>query len=63
MMKRYGDKALEESDTRVDELTAAADHEGADTWRRISAAVVQLATTPTRTAALSSRCALFCARQ
>ena len=43
MMKRYGHKALEESRTRVDELTAAGDHDGADTWRRISAAVVQLA--------------------
>jgi hypothetical protein len=43
-VKRYGDKALEESSTRVDELTAAGDHDGADTWRRISAAVAQLAT-------------------
>lgn len=43
MLKRYGDKALEESSTRIDELTAAGDHEGADTWRRISAAIVQLA--------------------
>jgi hypothetical protein len=43
MIRRYGDKALEESSTRVDELTAAGDHDGADTWRRISAAVVQLA--------------------
>jgi hypothetical protein len=43
MVKRYGEKALEESSTRVDELTASGDHEGADTWRRISAAIVQLA--------------------
>ena len=43
MVKRHGDKALEESSTRVDELTAAGDHDGADTWRRISAAVAQLA--------------------
>jgi hypothetical protein len=43
MMKRYGNKAREERRTRVDELTAAGDHDGADTWRRISAAVVQLA--------------------
>jgi hypothetical protein len=43
MVKRYGDKALEESSTRVDELTAAGDHDGTDTWRRISAAVAQLA--------------------
>ena len=45
MLKRYGDKALEQSDRRVDELTAAGDHDGADTWRRITAAVVQLANT------------------
>jgi hypothetical protein len=45
MLKRYGDKALEQSDLRVDELTAAGDHDGADTWRRITAAVVQLANT------------------
>jgi hypothetical protein len=45
MLKRYGDKALEQSDLRVDELTAAGDHDGAETWRRISAAVVQLANT------------------
>jgi hypothetical protein len=43
MLKRYGDKAFEESAIRVDELAAAGDHDGADTWRRISAAVVQLA--------------------
>ena len=43
--KRYGDKALERSDLRVDELTAAGDHNGADTWRWITAAVVQLANT------------------
>jgi hypothetical protein len=48
MLKRYGGKALEQSDLRADELAAAGDHDGADTWRRISAAVVQLAnTTPT----------------
>jgi hypothetical protein len=45
MLKRYGDKALEQSDLRVDELTAAGDHDGADTWRRITAAVAQLANT------------------
>jgi hypothetical protein len=45
MLKRYGDKALEESSTRVDELTAADDHDGADTWRRITAAIDQLANT------------------
>lgn len=40
-----GDKALEQSDRRVDELTAAGDHDGADTWRRITTAVEQLANT------------------
>jgi len=42
MVKRYGDKALDESSTHVDELTAVGDHDGADK-RRISAAVAQLA--------------------
>jgi hypothetical protein len=45
MLKRYGDKALEESSTRADELAVAGDHDGADTWRRITNAVVQLANT------------------
>jgi hypothetical protein len=39
MLKRYGDKALEQS---RDELAADGDH-GADTWRRITTAVEQLA--------------------
>jgi hypothetical protein len=38
MLKRCGLKALEESRTRIDELAAAGDHDGADTWRRITAA-------------------------
>jgi hypothetical protein len=39
--------------TLIDELMAAGDHDAADTWRRIPAAVVQLANTiPPRTAAL-----------
>jgi hypothetical protein len=37
MIKRYGDKALEESALRVDELAAAGDDDGAATWRRIMA--------------------------
>jgi hypothetical protein len=45
MLKRYGDKALEQSRTHIDELVADGDHDGADTWRRISAAVVELANT------------------
>jgi len=43
MLKRYGDKALEQSRTRIDELAADADHDGAETWRRITTAVEQLA--------------------
>ena len=35
MLKRYGEKALEQSMTRADELAADGDHDGADTWRRI----------------------------
>jgi hypothetical protein len=36
MLKRYGEKALEESAARVDELAADGDHDGAVTWRRIT---------------------------
>jgi len=43
MLKRYGDKALEQSRTRIDELASDGDHDGADTWRRITIAVEQLA--------------------
>ena len=43
MLKRYGEKALEESAARADELVAAGDDNGAPTWRRITQAVVQLA--------------------
>ena len=43
MLKRYGEKALEESATRADELMSAGDDNGAATWRRITAAVGQLA--------------------
>jgi hypothetical protein len=45
MLKRYGDKALEESAARTDELVAAGDDNGAGVWRRITAAVTQLANT------------------
>jgi hypothetical protein len=45
MLKRYGDKALEESATRADELAADGDHDGAVIWRRITDAVLQLANT------------------
>ena len=45
MLKRYGEKAFEESSTRADELAADGDHDGAVTWRRIADAVMQLANT------------------
>jgi hypothetical protein len=32
MLQRYGDKALEESATRADQLEAEGDPEGAATW-------------------------------
>ena len=43
MLNRYGDKALEESAARADELAAQDDHNGAAVWRRITDAVRQLA--------------------
>jgi hypothetical protein len=43
MLKRYGEKALEESTKRVDELAAGEDYDGAAIWRRITTAVEQLA--------------------
>jgi hypothetical protein len=43
MLKRYGEKALEQSATRADELAADGDHDGATIWRRITAAVAELA--------------------
>jgi hypothetical protein len=42
MLKRYGEKALEESEARADELAAADDYNGIAVWRRIRDAVVQL---------------------
>ena len=46
MLKRYGDKALEESAARADELAAQDDHNGAAVWRRITNAVDQLQNNP-----------------
>jgi hypothetical protein len=43
MLKRYGDKALEESAARGDELAAQDDYSGEAVWRRITDAVRQLA--------------------
>jgi hypothetical protein len=45
MLKRYGEKALEESTTRADELPSAGDDNGVALWRRISDAVGQLVNT------------------
>jgi hypothetical protein len=44
MIKRYGERALEESAVRADELALAGDDAGATTWRRIMSAVTELAT-------------------
>ena len=43
MLKRYGERALEESAARADELASAGYHDGVATWRRITVAVTQLA--------------------
>jgi hypothetical protein len=45
MLKRYGDKAIEESATRADQLDRDGDPDGAATWRLILRAVEQLANT------------------
>jgi hypothetical protein len=42
MLKRYGERALEESASRADELASSGDDDGAVTWRRIMDAVTQL---------------------
>jgi hypothetical protein len=56
MLRRSGDKALEESAARADELAAQDDHHGAVVWRRITDAVSQLANnTPPDPAALIIR--------
>jgi hypothetical protein len=43
MLKRYGGNALGKSAARAKELSLAGDDDGAATWRRIMAAVTQLA--------------------
>jgi hypothetical protein len=43
LLKRHGERALDESAARADELALAGDDDGAATWRRIMAAVTQLA--------------------
>jgi hypothetical protein len=48
MLKRYGDQALKESAARANELALTGDDDGAATWRRIMAAVAELADTTPR---------------
>ena len=43
MLKRYGEKALEESAARADELAAQEDLNGAAVWRRITDGGSQIA--------------------
>jgi hypothetical protein len=43
LLKRYGDKALDESAARADELAKQYDYNGEAVWRRITDAVRQLA--------------------
>ena len=43
MLEHYGDKALEESAARADEMAALDDYHRQATWRRITEAVGQLA--------------------
>jgi hypothetical protein len=43
MLKRYGEKALEETCARADELATEGDSDGAAIWCRIMDAVAQLA--------------------
>ena len=45
MLKRYGERALEESASRADELASAGDDNGVAVWRRISDAVGQFVNT------------------
>lgn len=48
MLKRFGDKASTENAMRAGNLETEGDRDGAATWRRITDAVEQLAsTTPT----------------
>jgi hypothetical protein len=40
LLKRHGERALDESAARADELALAGDDDGAAAWRRIMAAVI-----------------------
>jgi hypothetical protein len=43
LLKRHGERALDESAARADELALARRDDGAATWRQIMAAVTELA--------------------
>ena len=43
ILKRYGEKPLDESAARAHELALAGDDDGATTWRQIMTAVTELA--------------------
>jgi hypothetical protein len=45
MLMRYSEQTLEESAARPDELSLTGDYDGAATWRRIMAAIAELANT------------------
>ena len=45
ILKRYGERALEESSSRANELASAGDDNGVAVWCRISDAVGQLVNT------------------
>ena len=38
-IERYGETALTEANRRMRELTAEGDSDGAETWRRVAAAI------------------------
>ena len=48
ILERYGERALEESASRADELASAGDDNGVAVWRRISDAVGQFVNTTPR---------------
>ena len=45
MLKRYSERALDESAAQADELALAGDDDRASTWRRIMGADTELANT------------------
>jgi len=60
MLKRYSERALDESAAQADELALAGDDHRASTWRRIMGAVTELAnTTPPGASALTDTGAIW----